>query len=319
VTELERRHEIVELAQGIVASREEGSESLRTLLPKCHRLCKLAEYEELSLWTDLEMQGLTSTSDRIKLESGNDVQRAARERFRRTRTITSPISGAPRVHLLPAHGLELHAETLRSKDNEISHTELVDVTMAIEQIKDEVHRVACNILMAYAFGDAAQTIFEDARATVDRLLPREAPDTLQQFQAAEQRLVGEPTSEELSQAANSLDLAFRKLADALYPPRDEKVKELEVTQDKHINRLKVWARERAEHESAERLIEANIEHLEDRLKKLYKLTNQGRHDAFTIHEARMCFIQSYLLVADLLQLGQSTGSGDVSGPAGLCE
>ena len=180
MTAQERRQQIVELAQEIVASREEGSESLRTLLPKCHRLCKLAEDEELALWTDLERKGLIDENDRRKLESGNDVQKAARERFRRTRTTTEPTSGASYEHWLSAQALESHAHELRSKTDDKSRKGLVSVTMAIEQIKDEVHRVACDILRSYKFGSVAQEILNQAREIIELSESRRAsvPDLL---------------------------------------------------------------------------------------------------------------------------------------------
>ncbi len=57
---------------------------------------------------------------------------------------------------------------------------LVSVTMAIEQIKDEVHRVACDILRSYKFGSVAQEILNQAREIIELSESRRAsvPDLL---------------------------------------------------------------------------------------------------------------------------------------------
>jgi len=309
VSQQARRDEIVELAQKIAASREEGSESLRTLLPKCHRLCKLAEYEELALWTDLEMKGLTDENDRRKLESGNDVQRAARERFKRTRTTTCPTTGSKREHWLSTQGLELHAHTLRSKTDEKSSRGLVRVSMAIEQIKDEVHKVASDILLSYKFGDVVQGIFEQARSVVDARLVSLAPDAARELEAAYAQLGSAAEPEELAGAANACRRVLEDLADAIRPAGQGNDYGHDCGPDKYVNRLCAYACEQIESNTTTAVLVANIDYLAARIDTVNKLAHKGTHHKgthheFTLIEARMCLIHTYLVVADLLQLAR---------------
>lgn len=179
----------------------------------------------------------------------------------------------------------------------------------IDSIRNEVHRAACEILAAYKFGDVVQGIFEQARNLVDARLISLAPEAARELEAAYTQLGSAAGPEGLAGAANACRRVLEDLADAIRPVGQGNDYGHDCGSDKYVNRLCAYACEQIESKTTTAVLVANIDYLAARIDTVNKLAHKGTHHKgthheFTLIEARMCLIHTYLVVADLLQLAR---------------
>jgi len=189
--------------------------------------------------------------------------------------------------------------------------------LILGRIRQRVHRFLTETEAALEFSVAASGAFERARAVVDRHLSDVAPEALAQFRAAYER-AAQGDEEARSHALTSCRRVLKSVADRLYPPtgrvvRDQTGREHKLTDDKYLNRLVQYATEAIQHQASRKLTIANVDDLSARLDALDDLASKGVHEVVSTSEMDQCILQTYLVVGDLLLLGESAGS---SAPAG---
>lgn len=155
-------------------------------------------------------------------------------------------------------------------------------------------------------GRMGSDIFEKNREYVDNRLKEIAPDALEKFKSAYERLRG-LNAESGSHALLSCRRILKSLADALYPHTDKVIKgpdgkERKMSEDKYKNRLWQFVTDKVKVSKARDLLLTNIEDLGNKIDKIYDLSSKGVHAEVKDSEINQCFIQTYLLVGDLLRL-----------------
>jgi hypothetical protein len=144
-----------------------------------------------------------------------------------------------------------------------------------------------------AFGDIPRRHFEAVRDKVDRLLLDVCPEAVEQFMAAYERLAT-GTSEDWSLALTACRRVIKTVADAIYPPRDGKVKGRKVGDAQYINRLWAFLDENLPASSDKDLAKAHVDYLGSFLSRLNEKASKGVHATVTHDEAVRSVLYTYL-------------------------
>ena len=137
-------------------------------------------------------------------------------------------------------------------------------------------------------------------------------EVLQQIPSVVNRL-SEGDDESVSQALTTVRRIIDSFADAIYPPSDNTFRigdnDLTLGPTRHLNRLNVYVHERTESKGRRDKIRQN-------LANLYSRVSAGVHADVTIEEAQSLFLNCYLILGEILHLGElnndnfSNQSGD---------
>jgi hypothetical protein len=148
-------------------------------------------------------------------------------------------------------------------------------------------------------------------AVVDELLirSREAdPRLIETLDAALHLLEAHHTRETLSQAALSCRRFLERLANLLYPPRDELVGGRKVGRKEYRNRLWAYAEERLGSDTKAGVVLASLTDVGGRIDALDKAANKGVHAEVDFGELHRLVLGLVLLTYDLLTLSAPTGT-----------
>jgi hypothetical protein len=161
-------------------------------------------------------------------------------------------------------------------------------------------------------GQQESSLFLRAQEYINTSLRRYAPDVLDKFVAAQDRLYsGEP--EDLAHALTSCRRMIKALADALYPATDETVTGEDgvvrkMSDDAYRNRLLQYVREQLGKHVHGTVIQRTLDSFGARLKSLDSLANKGVHDDVSAAEAETCMIWTYLLAADIVRIADGSSA-----------
>ncbi|MFE3758867.1 hypothetical protein ACFXO9_31575 [Nocardia tengchongensis] len=177
----------------------------------------------------------------------------------------------------------------------------------IARIKQQVYTYLVETEADLETGSAESPFFDQVQAHINGLLAKYAPDAVQNFIGAQERIIsGGP--EDISHALTSCRRMIKSLADALYPPSEPATGidgvSRPMTNDAYRNRLVQYVSEQVgKHENGP-VLTALITEFGSRLKALDALTSKGVHDEASLLEARTCVAQTYLLAGDLLSIAE---------------
>jgi hypothetical protein len=182
----------------------------------------------------------------------------------------------------------------------------------LERIKGRVHSFLSNTEKQLLFGQINADIFEANRQYVDLKLGKLCPEALSQFVSVYRR-IQEKDSESYAQAATSCRRIIKSIADALYPPSINPVRcadniDRVLSNDKYLNRLHQYVSEHMGKSGSGSLLLADIEYVDNKIKKLYDLTCKGAHAEIQEFEINQCAIQTYLLAGDILRISEDNSA-----------
>ena len=183
---------------------------------------------------------------------------------------------------------------------------LDEYTLIIKKLENKVHEFLSNTEKQISYEKINEDIFEKNRQYVNSKLNLIAPEVLEKFISAYNRL-NERNMESRSQALLSCRRILKSVADNLYPPSKEPVicadgKRRKLTDDKYINRLLQFVNENSKGSAEKDVLLAQITDLGNRLKNIDSLASKGVHDDVSEYEVNQCVIQTYLLIGDILHL-----------------
>ena len=153
------------------------------------------------------------------------------------------------------------------------------------------------------FSGTTQNSFEILKTLIDDKLLDLEPELTEQLMLSFKSASSE-NKEEWSQAAVTCRRLFEKLADRLYPAREEKVKGREVKQHNYINRIWMFMDEAISSDTSKELAKSHVVLIGSLMQRIYKLANKGTHEVkgeiTQIEVVKMVF-HTYLMLADLLE------------------
>ncbi len=148
------------------------------------------------------------------------------------------------------------------------------------------------------FGNQQESLFEKQRVAIDARLASSCGGVLEKVPAVYDRLTeGDP--EAISQALNTCRRIVDAFADSIYQPSSEGLDiggtTLQVTAAHHQNRIYAFVFTNCTSTSRRKRIRHILQDLYDRL-------STGVHSDVTAEEARFLFLQTYLVIGEVLSL-----------------
>lgn len=111
------------------------------------------------------------------------------------------------------------------------------------------------------------------------------------------------TSEDIPQVALSCRRFLKFLADTLFPPRSEPVKDKPIDDSHYRNRLWAYVEERlGEHEREKKLVLVTLDDLGSRINKIDELAHKGVHNEISLFDLDRLLIALVTFTYDLLSL-----------------
>jgi len=309
-----------ELLDDIELSRL-GAESL---LLKATRLARLAGSPEIQKWLQFEMLGYNS-DDPVSLEYMSRTGRWTD--YKNNYGYWGPLAeqdasiAALKIRLQTLRVPDMNYSASSANPHEVVSFGASAATQAIQKVVDEsrslanaishisavrskvialLHDFAASIYYEKVFSHLTESLFEQFKGMVDILLAERCGGVLEKVPSVYDRLMeGEPES--VSQALNSCRRIIDSFADAVYPPSESTIeldgdgKALQLGPQHHLNRINVYIRDRVFSDSRRK-------RLRQSLKNIYERVCSGVHSDVTAEEARSLFLETYLLLGEILTL-----------------
>jgi hypothetical protein len=180
------------------------------------------------------------------------------------------------------------------------------------KIRQDVYDYLVSVETDLLAGKENSDIFQRAQLYINESLRKYAPEALDMFVAAQERL-SSGTGEDYAQALTSCRRVIKELADALYPATPEEVEGIdgvkrEMTDDRYKNRLTEYVRKNVEGKRHKQTVVRIVGDLYGRLDALDGLASKGVHDKVTQAEAETCVVWTYMLAGDIVRIADGTSA-----------
>jgi hypothetical protein len=306
------------VAASLLNDLETSSVTVDKILMRAKRLARLMRDDDAQVWLDYETKGYPNPFNLKELgscskyaTSSGRYDLAAKgyhahslpklEAFVYGAQVSldsfspTPI-GAVKDFLEMRASEALLAEQLKlQKENKDDYTNCKTLFVSL---LSAIHSYATDMYLALELGDAAQDIFESARA--------HCPKAAEKIVAINERIADNST-ESRTAALTSCRRLLMTVADSLFPKSDVdwidvKGKPRKVGEEQYKNRLLAYMSERANSKSNEAIIGSELEFLAARLDAIYEKTCKGVHVDVDMQEARLAVIHTYLFIGELAVL-----------------
>ncbi|QIQ04488.1 hypothetical protein [Streptomyces liangshanensis] len=134
------------------------------------------------------------------------------------------------------------------------------------------------------------------------------PNLMERLHGALKAFENHESSEGLAHVSLSCRRFTEKLADCLYPPRDEKVNDRKVGKAEYRNRLWAYIAENVTSDTTRQLLMANIADLGNRIDRLDNLSNKGLHSEVSTSDVNRLLLSLIVVAHDLLTLSPPAGT-----------
>lgn len=309
--EQSRSEHILELAKELLDDVELSRLSAESLLLKASRLARWVGSDEIKQWIKFEMQGYNS-SDPVSLKYmgltgrwidqekdsgywGPLAQQEAKisaQNIKLKSMATPDTSGDWAFRVMQMHEQQLNATT-----NKISKLSGVK-----SRVLALLHNFISEIYYEKEFDSLSESIFERYKRDVDTLIATACGDVLEQIPAVMSRLA-DGDSAAISQALTTVRRIIDSFADSIFPPSDETIKmsgnDVSLGANRHQNRINAYVHQRIESKSRKTKIRQNLSNLYDRV-------STGVHNDVSLEEASSLFLNTYLLLGEVLHIGESS-------------
>ncbi len=166
-----------------------------------------------------------------------------------------------------------------------------------------LYRYAETTFNELRFSVAAAGVFGAIRSRVDQrfatLLP-EATERLSSVYANLRSL----NPEDWANAVHSCRRLLKHAADTLFPASDDP----KHTDEKYINRLVTWIADKSASETYAKIVGSHLDFIGHRIDAVHKASTKGSHADVTQHEAERYVLYTYLLIGDILELVDLSGT-----------
>lgn len=311
MTEESRSKHIAELAKELLDDIELNRMSAEHLLLKATRLARWMGSEETQQWLRLEMIGYNST-DEISVKymslTGRWVDRAKGTGYWGPLAQQEAAIGAEKAKLASMRTPDAGGEwaNLAITNVTTAMTQTANVISTLSAIKSRVlarlHQFVSEVYYSLAFEGLSESIFERYKRDVDVLIAESCGNVLDQIPAVIDRLA-EAQPEAVSQALTTCRRIIESFADSIFPPTEETIEIggsiLNLGSDKHQNRINAYIHRHTDSQTRKKRLRQNLANLFDRV-------STGVHADVTLEEARALFLNTYLLLGEILHIGKNS-------------
>lgn len=307
--EQSRSEHILELAKELLDDIELSKLSAESLLLKASRLARWVGSEEIKYWINLEMKGYNSSNDISLKYMGITGRWTDREEGKgywgplaqheaaleaqniKLRSLSTPDTSGDWAFRV----MQMHQQQMASTTNYISTLSGIK-----SRVLAHLHNFVSEVYYEKEFDSLSESIFERYKSDVDTLISEHCGDVLQQIPSVMSRLA-EGDSESISQALSTARRIIDSFADSIFPPTEETINmggnEVTLGANKHQNRINAFVHQRVDSKSRKTKIRQNLSNLYDRV-------STGVHNDVTAEEARSLFLNTYLLLGEVLHIGE---------------
>jgi hypothetical protein len=304
-----RSEHILELAKELLDDIELSRLSAEALLLKASRLARWVGSEEIKYWISLEMKGYNSSNSLSLKYMGVTGRWTDKEKNLgywgplaqheavieaeniKLRSLSMPdTSGAAAIRIMM-----MYKEQLTSTTNYISKLSGIK-----SKVLANLHGFVTDVYYEKEFDSLSESIFEKYKSDIDTLIATHAGEVLEQIPSVMSRL-SDGDQESISQALTTVRRIIDSFADSIFPPTEETIdmggNEVTLNANKHQNRINAFVFKRTESKSRRTKIRQNLSNLYDRV-------STGVHKDVTAEEARSLFLNTYLLLGEVLHIAE---------------
>jgi hypothetical protein len=309
--EQSRSEHILELAKELLDDIELSRLSAESLLLKASRLARWVGSDEIKQWIKHEMQGYNSTEPvSVKymgltgrwLDKEKEIgywgplaQQEAQieaQNIKLKSMVTPDTSGNSAFSVMQMHERQLNTTT-----NQISSLSAVK-----SRVLALLHNFISEVYYEKEFDSLSESIFERYKRDVDTLISTNCGDVLEQIPSVMSRLA-DGDGEAISQALTTVRRIIDSFADSIFPPSDGTIKmgdnDVSLGVNRHQNRINAYVYQRIESKSRKTKIRQNLSNLYDRV-------STGVHNEVSAEEASSLFLNTYLLLGEVLHIGEAS-------------
>lgn len=315
----------LDLACQLLDDVEMSRMPLENIVMKASRLARLVENEDVRQWLEYEMAGYDLNSaktpyasltgrlkDTVDLRGFWDPIASINTQIETNKThliqLTvpdisySPSSANPNECVGAWSATNIPKITQPATDTLKRMQVLSDQVSQLSSIKSKVlsliHRFVRDVYYQLSFSNIQESIFNETKSHIDGLLATHCGDVLEKIPSVYDRLA-QNEAESISHALTTCRRMIDSFANIIISPTTDTIdsdgKILEVKNGKTKNRIEVFFRLHTKSESRR-------DRLRQRLDRLYDRVSAGVHDDVTTEEARFLFLDTYLLLGEVVSL-----------------
>lgn len=276
------------------------------LLLKASRLARLVRDDEAQEWLGFELSGYVfdSATNNLLTRSGRWADDEHSKAYTQPLAELSAVAVGERAKLAALQGAAFGANTALITMNN-HHAMISNAASSIARMESIEGKVVGAVYIwvtrtydELLFSDLQSDLFAQAQAEIDsRVIPL-SETALDKIEAISERLrAGDPES--VSHAMSTVRRLMTAAADALFPPSDDPFllgeQELSVKANAVLNRLNAYVAQRVESQGRR-------ERLRHTLRDIWSRASSGDHADLDVTEARYLFLQTYVVLGELLAL-----------------
>lgn len=302
-----RSEHILELAKELLDDIELSRTSAESLILKASRLARWVGSEEVRYWLKLEMGGYNGSNE-ISIKymgiTGRWLNKEKQTGY------WGPL--AQQEAAIEAEKAKLAALRTPDSSGEWASVAIASVINAMTQASNNISRLSgirtrvlaqlhtfvSEIYYEKQFDSLSESIFERYKSDVDSLIAESCGDVLEQIPSVMSRL-SEGDQEAISQSLTTCRRVIESFADSIFPPSEEAIEiggnQLSLAANRHQNRINAYIHQRIDSNTRKKRFRQNLANLYDRV-------STGVHNEVTVEEARALFLNTYLLIGEILHL-----------------
>jgi AbiTii-like protein len=310
-----RQAEALTLSEDLLADIELVRMPAEQILLKAIRLARLIGDESTLEFLQLELHGYQFTSEarrylkatgrlslvegeeRAYLQSLGEIEASIRANETKLKTLGTPsLSGDGLIVALRGHHANINAAA----------GTIASFGTIRSAVIGEIHSFASRTYYELTFSEEQASLFDSVRREIDGMLAPLSGSALQKIESIMERLnIGE--EEATSQAMNTCRRLIDSFADAVHPPQDEPAKigdqQVEVKKYHVLNRIDVFVHGKTASKSRRT-------RLRQAMRGIYDRVSTGVHSEVTASEARFLFLETYVVLGEIVALGSEEASSE---------
>lgn len=302
-----RQSEALKLAEELLADIELNRIGTEQLLFKGMRLARLMSDDLMQEWLNYELRGYDPSSP-LWTELMNLTGRWSDETKTTAHAVSLPRLQAmlsaerEKVAAMKSYNLSgdmiLPAQNERFRQLNASTITISTVSAIIYGVLATLYEFVTRTYHELLFSEIQSDLFASVQDEIDSRIAPLTAKALDKIESVKERLKTGNT-EAISHAMTTCRRLIDATADAIYPANDSLVKvdehDLSVATDKTLNRLNAYAFERG-------ATKGRRDRIRRSLADIYSRVCKGVHDDVTPAEARFIFIQTYLILGEIILL-----------------
>lgn len=305
---MDRQAESLRVSEELLTDIETNRIKASDVILKASRLARLSDNEELSEFLGFERSGYTGeeSAARWAILAGRESEEEEgkyffaplvkiESRMEAARSALSTLQGGGNYSGEWAYALG--GEYNRNVD---SHAlALAKYSSICGQVVSIVYGLVVDVYHELLFSELQATLFSDVQRRIDSEISSSSGSALDKIERISERLrAGD--SESVSQGLTTCRRLIDSCADHLFPAREEKFTigdgvDLKVGAMNVLNRLQAYCFESG-------ISKSRRDRLRQSLAGLYGRCSAGTHSEVTVEEARFVFLQTYIVLGEVLSL-----------------